>query len=1029
MRFIGILLVLLSFTSVKAQVSEVYSSTYTGFYRAEDLFEKEQYSAARKEFRLFIDNFKGSKNDPLFIKAQYYEGISALEVYNNDAIDLLEAFNRDYPESIYKNEIFFRIGRYFYQKKDYKKTLQWFESLEPKNVELSNLEEYYFKLGYSNFKEEDFQRAKLAFFEIKDSVSQYGTPSLYYYSHISYMDSSYQTALEGFEKLMKDDRFNKVVPYYITQIYYMQGDYQKVVDFGPGKMDSLKPNEQIEMNHIIGDAYYKLGKYDEAIVFLEKYHDKSNPSRDDEYILGIAYSKSSNCTKAVKYFDKVARVKDTIGQIALYHAGVCYMNLKEFSYARTAFEVASTMDMDKMIQEDALYNYAVLSYKLDINAYDEAVEAFELYLSKYPDSPRKATIYQYLVNVYTSTKNYGRALESLDKLPNKDAKLKAAYQLIAFNRGVELFQKSEFAVAIEAFKKVDDFNMSQDLTARAKYWSAESIYLLIDYTKAIQEFTTFLKLPSTYLSGMRSNAYYNMGYAYLETKDYNNARINFENYLKESNLKDKRLKADAHMRLADEYYRAGGSNNSYNSLAIEQYKKAIELKQGYDDQALYYMAKTYSFLSKKDERLACLQDIVNNYKNSRYMQRAVQEIAETYYNLDNYDKAERYFNQIITDYPNSTYVKDAHHYLGDIAMLRGNYSLAEQKYKYVLSEFNVGDSICKREVNALAELYRKQEQLSKIEDLPRQYACADSVASDVENEYFDLAHKNFVDKKYSQCIVGFDTYLTKYPNGKFKQEAMNSKAEALWQLKREDEAIAIYRITLEGGNDDFTETAATRVAKSLFNADKYEEALPYYKRIEEVSANPDNLNNARIGLMRSHFLIGNFTTSAEYSKKVLNVTQTTQLKLEAEYIKGISLSETGNYSEAKVPLEYVIKNTTKEWASESKYTLALNAFKQNDYTLTETIIRDLLKMKPKYDFWIAKGLLLQTKVLMAKQDYFQAENTVNSVIDNYPIADDGILTEANELYDEIMQLKSQPKMQEKSGVSPTIIEVEENNGN
>jgi tetratricopeptide (TPR) repeat protein len=215
----------------------------------------------------------------------------------------------------------------------------------------------------------------------------------------------------------------------------------------------------------------------------------------------------------------------------------------------------------------------------------------------------------------------------------------------------------------------------------------------------------------------------------------------------------------------------------------------------------------------------------------------------------------------------------------------------------------------------------------------------------------------------------------------------------------------------------------------LFNADKYEEALPYYKRIEEVSANPDNLNNARIGLMRSHFLIGNFTTSAEYSKKVLNVTQTTQLKLEAEYIKGISLSETGNYSEAKVPLEYVIKNTTKEWASESKYTLALNAFKQNDYTLTETIIRDLLKMKPKYDFWIAKGLLLQTKVLMAKQDYFQAENTVNSVIDNYPIADDGILTEANELYDEIMQLKSQPKMQEKSGVSPTIIEVEENNGN
>lgn len=1024
MRLLGLLFALMCFFSTQAQVSEVYSSSYANFYRSEDLFEKEQYSAARKEFRVFVDNFKGSKNDPFYVKALYYEGLSALEVYNNDAIDLLEAFNREYPESIYKNEIFFRIGRYFYQKKDYKKSIDWMERLEPKNVEIVNIEEYYFKLGYANFKEENYQRAKLNFFEIKDSVSQYGTPSLYYYSHISYMDSSYQTALEGFEKLMKDDRFNKVVPYYITQIYYMQEDYQKVVDFGPGKLDSLKPNEQIEMNHIIGDAYFKTGKYDEAIIYLEKYHEKSNPSRDDDYTLGLAYSRSSNCTKAVKYFDKVARIKDTIGQIALYQAGVCYTNMKEFTYARTAFEIASTLDMDKMIQEDALYNYSVLSYKLDLNAYDEAVEGFELYLKKYPDSPRKNTIYQYLVNVYTSTKNYARALESLDKLPNKDAKLKTAYQFIAFNHGVELFQKYEYAQAIVAFKKVEEFNMNQDLTARAKYWSAESNYLSKDYPKAIQQYDNFLKMPSTYLSGLRASAYYNIGYAHLEQKNYLKTKEAFESYLKESNLKDKRFKADAHMRLADEYYRAG-----LNAQAIEQYKKAIDMKQGYDDQALYYMAKTYTYLNNKEERLKCLQDIVNNYKDSKYMQRSVQEIALTYYNMDNFDKAERYFNQIITDYPNTNFVKDAHHYLGYIAMQRGNYSLAEEKYKFVLSEFNLVDSICKREVNALAELYRKQKLLSKIEDLPRQYSCADSVANEVEDEYFAAAFADYQDKKYAECIVGFDTYLSKYMNGKFKQEALNYKAESLWQLKREEEAIAIYRVTLEEKNDDFTENAATRVAKNLFNAGKHEEALPYYKRVEEVSANPDNKNNSRIGLMRCHFIIGNFTSSADYAKRVLLVTQTTQLKLEAEYIKGISLSETNSYAEAKTSLEYVIKNTTKEWASESKFTLANNAFKQNDLTATETLVRELLKMKPKYDYWIAKGLLLQTKVLMTKKDYFQAENTINSVIDNYPVADDGIITEANELYDEIMQLKSQPNAQEKMGVEPTVIEVQENIGN
>ena len=40
-----------------AQTSEKYNSEYANFYRAEELFEKEQYGAARKEFRIFMDGF------------------------------------------------------------------------------------------------------------------------------------------------------------------------------------------------------------------------------------------------------------------------------------------------------------------------------------------------------------------------------------------------------------------------------------------------------------------------------------------------------------------------------------------------------------------------------------------------------------------------------------------------------------------------------------------------------------------------------------------------------------------------------------------------------------------------------------------------------------------------------------------------------------------------------------------------------------------------------------------------------------
>lgn len=1027
MRFLFILFLLVASSSAWSQASEKYHSPLSGFYKAEDLFEKEQYSAARKEFRLFITDYKGSKNDSYYIKALYYEGLSALELFNNDAIDLLETFNREYPESIYRSNILFQIGRYYYQKKDYKKSIEYFKQLNRSTVDKENQEEYYFKLGYAYFDEKNYPESKLAFFEVKDSTSQYGAPSLYYYSHICYLDSSYQTALEGFEKLLSDNRFNRVVPYYITQIYYIQHKYQEVVDFAPSKVDSLKPAEQVEISHIIGDSYFHLEKYDEALPYLELYNSKSNTTRDDDYALALAYSRTANCTKAVKYFDRVAREKDVLGQIALYHAGECYTNLNELVYARTAFEAASQMDMDKMIQEDALYNYALLSYKLDMNAYDEAVEAFKLYLEKYPDSKRKPVIYQYLVNVYTSTKNYQKALESLDQLTNKDIKLKSAYQLIAFNRGVELFQKSEYTHAIKAFELVDKYPISPEVSAKAMYWSADAEFYLKNYSEAIKKYSQFMGMSGSQMSGLRNDAIYNKGYAYLALKDYQEVQATFRDYLKQPNLTDIPKKADAYMRLADEYYRVLNADMATNQAAIDNYKAAYNLKAGYDDQALYYMSRVYNFMNKPNDRIQSLTDLINNYPKSRYLQRAILEVARAYFEVDNMDKSERYYKQFIADYPSSTSVKDAYHYLGDIAFKRANFNQAETYYTKVLNEFTINDTICEREVSSLVSVYRAQRLLNKIESLAGKYSCADSIATQVEDEYYRLGFDQYDKSEWEASIKEFDKYLNKYPNGKFYRDAMNQKADALYRLKRESEAVAIYQITLAGPNDDYTELASVRTAKFLFNGNQKEAALPYYKRTEETSSNPEFLNNARIGLMRCHFLLENYANAVEYAQKVLGVQQTTQLKLEAEYIKGISLSKEKRYAEAQLSLDYVIKNATTAWAAESKYTLAQNAFEQADYTKTETIIRELLKMKPGYDYWIAKGLILQTKVLLQKKDLFQAENTIKSVIDHYPVKDDGIQQEAGELYNEIMQLKTQPKTLTNPS-EPTVIELDEKTG-
>ncbi len=1020
-RYLAVLLLCLPL-SFFSQTSEKYNSKYENFYRAEELFAKEQFAAARLEFRNFINSLPDKPNDPLYIKARYYEGLSALELFNNDAVTLLETFNKNYPESIYKNEIYFKLGKYFYQMKKYDDALVWFNQLKASDVEEADREEYLFKLGYANFQEEKYPEARSAFYDLRDGVTHYAAPALYYYSHIAYMDKSYQTALEGFLKLQNDENFQKVVPYYIAQIYYLQEKYEEVCNYAPIILDSSKVFNRTDLVHLIGDAYYKTGHFDEAVIYLQEYNDKANTTREDDYALAYAYYKSKNCEKAIRYFDKVARKKDALGQAAYYHIGECYLKTENLISARSAFEAAASIDSDPKIQEDALYNYAVLSYKLDLNPYDEAVIALEQYLKRYPNSSRKNDVNQYLVNVYTSTNNYAKALASLDKLPNKDAKLKAAYQLVAFNQGVEFFQKSEYQKAIQSFELVERYPVDPTISGKAKFWTGDAYFRLNNMEKAIKGYREFLALPATLAQDLKNDAYYNIGYAYLKKNDIPQSIENFRIYT-QSNVKNKNKLADAYMRIADGFYATKQNEN-----AIKNYQEVIALKSGFMDQAIYYMAKSYGYSNQEDQKIKHLLDIINNYKNSKYILSSVYEVALSYKSKSDYDKSLRYFNQVITDYPNSVLVMNSKVEIADIYYKKWEYSKAELEYKKILNEYGEDREVCEKCVRGLVDVYAAMKQPEKAATLADSYACANISVDEQEGLFYSPAIEAYRDSNYTVAIPNFEKYIERFPNGKYIVDAKFFLANSYYAKGNKENAIKMYRAILEGPNNSYTEFTASRVAQYLYNEGKYVDALPYYERLERISSKPAVLFNAKLGLMRCNFYLENWTNAAANAKSVLSSSQINNtLRLEAEYAQGMSLFNLGSYNEAKPSLEWVSKNTTTVLAAETKYTIAEIYYKQQDYTKSDAEIRALIKMKPSYNYWVAKALILQSRILITKNDLFQAEQTLKSVRDHYPIQDDGILDEANQLWDELMQLKNKPKNLQPNGNN--VININNQGGN
>jgi tetratricopeptide (TPR) repeat protein len=189
--------------------------------------------------------------------------------------------------------------------------------------------------------------------------------------------------------------------------------------------------------------------------------------------------------------------------------------------------------------------------------------------------------------------------------------------------------------------------------------------------------------------------------------------------------------------------------------------------------------------------------------------------------------------------------------------------------------------------------------------------------------------------------------------------------------------------------------------------------LKYYERFDQLASKPTNIFNARLGVMRCAYLTDDFNKALSYAKFILETPSiNTQQKIEGEYSKGMSNFKLNNYTDAIPSLEWLVKNTTTAIGSESKYTLAEIYFKQSQFGQADSEIKALIKMKPSYNYWVAKGLILQTRIHIINDDLFQAEQNLKSVIDFYPTQDDGILSEANDLWDELMQLKNPPIIEE-----------------
>ncbi len=989
---------LIGYISLLAQRSQIYNDQQKIFKMALNYFDEEKYSVAQ----YFFDQYKSmpNTNELLVSDAYYYSAVAALELFHSDAEKLLLDYLDRYRENsriLYAN---YKMGLFKYRDKKFKKAIPWFEKINPYYLSKEEQHEYYFKLGYSYFVNGEFDKAEKAFYEIKDIPNAYFSPALYFYSHIAYVKKNYETALNGFQRLSKDEYFSHIVPYYITQIYYLQEKYDEVINYAPGFLDSANTRRAPEIARIIGESFYKTQRYKEAIPYLERYAQAMPLSRADLYELSYAYYRIGLVQRASKTLEKIPLLEDTLSQQVLYLLAECYLYDGLKNNARMALEKASKMSFDKDIEEEALFHFAKLSFELSYSPFNEAVKSFQQYLEKYPNSPRKDEAYKYLGQAFMFSKNYKDAIEALENIEHITPEIEEAYQRACLYRGLELFNNKEYEEAIIHFdKSLNNSKYNKLYTAQAIFWKAEAYYRLKDYDNALALFNKFLTTPGAYGSDVFALAHYNIGYCYMKKADYTNAQLWFRKYIENEPNKQQVQVFDSYNRIADCFFVL----RRYED-AIEYYSRSINAQKASPDYALYQKAICLSLLKQYNAAVIALNQVLNDYTSSPYVDDALLQLGINYMSIEEHAMAINTFKRLIAEYPKSELVRRAYLQLGLTYFNIDKNEDAIAMFKTVIENYPNTQEY-KDAFLGLKNVYLEMNDVNSYYNYVAEKGKGISISvREKDSLSYTVAEKVYMSGDCNKAIQLLKDYIQQYPNGMYKENANYYTAECLFRNKEYDEAHNYYLAVTNFNNNLFTEPSLLRVANYLYQKQRYPEAIPYYARLLDVAQYPQNIFAAKTGLMRCHFQTGKYNEATRYATDILKDGKLSdELYREAHYIIGKSAYIENKLDMALDEFLLIARNCKSKEEAEAKYYIIDIYFKQNKFDLAEKEVFDFVKKNTPHQYWLAKAFLILADIYINKDDLFQAKATLQSIIDNYKNEDDGIKTEAKQKLDAIIE--------------------------
>jgi TolA-binding protein len=954
-----------------SQETKIYTHEDKDYQDALALYNNEQYQAAQSIFA----KVKNTTNN-LETKANsaYYEANAAVRLNQLGADHLIEDFVEKYPTSTKRNSAFTDVAEYYFVTGKYGYALKWYNRVDQKALSRGEMEKFNFNYGYSLFSSKKTKEAERYLNKVTDSPV-YGSQAKYYLGYISYQEDDYEAANERFDEITDPDILEEKMSYYQADMNFKLGNFEKAIALAKQQMAKGDRKEKSELSKIIGESYFNLKQYDNAITYLSDYQGKRGKwSNTDYYLLGYSYYKQGDFANAIQQFNKIIGGTNSVSQNAYYHLAECYLKLDKKQEALNAFRNSSQMDYSTEIQKDSYLNYARLSYEIG-NPYEPVPQVISSYLERYPNDANASQMKELLVDSYITSKNFKGAMELLEN--NRDFSSKTTYQKVAFYRGVEQFIDNDYSGASQSFGKSLGSAEDAMFKARASYWKGESEYLLNRYDAALTNFMEFQRNPTSKSTEEYKDINYNLAYTYFKLRDYTNSVTYFTNYTN-SGPGDTQKLNDGYLRLGDSYF-----VTSKYWPAMEAYNKSLALSGPEKDYAAFQKALSYGFVGRNEKKIEGLESFVSKYPKSTLKDDALFELANTYISGGQESRGLQTYDKLINGYRGSSLVPQAIVRQGLVHYNASRNEQALSKFKTVVRDYPKTQEAIQAVATAklvYVDMGRVDEYAAWVRDLD----FVEVTDAELDNATYESAEKQNMEGKKDAAIRGYESYIRQFPNGLHATKANFNLAQLYFGKGQNDLAQPYYKYVADQGASEYAEQALTRVCEIYIGNKNYAAALSYLERLEAQADIQQNRTFAQSNLMKGYYEQNNYDKTIAYAEKVLATPSIdNRIKSDAHTMIARSAVKTNDESRAKEAYAEVLKIASGSLGAEALYYDAYFKNQDQDYEASSASVQKLAKDFSSYKEWGGKGLIIMAKNFYALGDAYQATYILESVTTNF----------------------------------------------